>query len=514
MNLVIFLLEEYGSVSSTPDSTPPCTEGGNEESELCDLQTAREWSDEEDGGPEDDDGGASSPSIWGTPRQNSFEPTFSYIAIAEAEAGGASRHHRDSSSGSRRRGGARGGRTSLSRTDTVEMLLPLDSPDVEWDPHAFLGREEEEEREREERERDIHRQIEAVQASLLDTEIEPQERDTETQRGETEPLEPQHYSPSDSHQAASPPPEPESLVTMETTVTLLTAVRPRGGLTDDVSSTSSTSVGRNTQEELASEQWFSVLNLSGPMICTHIAVMDLIYWKDTERTGMVFTGLVVGLLSLFQLSIITVISTISLGVMCFTVSVCLYYKILHVLSMGDGVHPFKAYLDLDISFSGELADQYMQKAIVTVVSAANSLKNLFLVGSLFDSLKPASPSPFTGDDNVVMPTLVRDSVTVPRSLQPEPQNPVVSTLTWPLLALMYLVTFLGNLCNGLTVLIIGVIALFSLPLFYRQHQAKVDGFFAGIQANIDNIKDIIHRIAQGGGPIPDPTPGGAKPKTQ
>ncbi|CAB1348610.1 unnamed protein product [Coregonus sp. 'balchen'] len=462
--------KEYGSVSSTPDSTPPCTEGGNEESELCDLQTAREWSDEEAGGPEDDDdGGASSPSIWGTPRQNFFEPTFSYIAIAEAEAGGASRHHRDLSSGSRRRSGARGGRTFLSRTDTVETLLPLDSPDVEWDPHAFLAREEEE-REWEEREREVHRQIETVQASLLDAEIEPQERDTETQRGETEPLEPQHYSPSDSHQAASSLPEPESLVTMETTVTLLTAVQPRGGLTDDVPSTSSTSIGRNTQEELVSEQWFSELNLSGPTICTHIAVMDLIYWKDTECSGMVFTGLVVGLLSLFQLSIITVISTISLGIMCFTVSVRLYYNILHVLSMGDGVHPFKAYLDLDISFSGELADQYMQKAIVTVVSAANSLKNLFLVGSLFDSLK--------------------------------------------LLALMYLVTFLGDLCNGLTVLIIGVIALFSLPLFYRQNQAKVDGFFAGIQANIDNVKDILHRIAQGGGPTPDPTPGGAKPKTQ
>ncbi|XP_045559491.1 reticulon-2 isoform X2 [Salmo salar] len=466
--------KEYGSVSSTPDSTPPCTEGGNEESELYDLQTAREWSDEEDGGPEDDDGGASSPSIWGTPRQNSFEPTFSYIAIAEAEAGGASRHHRDSSSGSRRRGGARGGRTSLIRTDTVESLLPLDSPDVEWDPHTFLTLEDEdeEEREREERERDVHRQTVTVQASLLDTEIDPQERDTETQREETEPLEPlehQHYIPSDSHQA-SPPPEAESLVTTETTVPLLTAVRPRGSLTDDVSSTSSTSIGRNTQEELVSEQWFSALNLSGPTICTHIAVMDLIYWKDTERTGMVFTGLVVGLLSLFQLSIITIISTISLGALCFTVSVSLYYKILHVLNMGDGVPPFKAYLDLDISFSGELADQYMQKTIVAVVSAANSLKNLFLVGSLFDSLK--------------------------------------------LLALIYLLTFLGDLCNGLTVLIMGVIALFSLPLFYRQHQAKVDGFFAGIQANVDNVKDILHRIAQGGGPTPDTTPGGAKPKTQ
>lgn len=81
------------------------------------------------------------------------------------------------------------------------MLLPLDSPDVEWDPHAFLAREEEEEeREQEEREREVHRQTETVHASLQDTEIEPQERDTEPQRGETEPLEPRHYSPSDSHQ--------------------------------------------------------------------------------------------------------------------------------------------------------------------------------------------------------------------------------------------------------------------------------------------------------------------------
>uniref|UniRef100_A0A673XBZ7 Reticulon n=1 Tax=Salmo trutta TaxID=8032 RepID=A0A673XBZ7_SALTR len=196
--------------------------------------------------------------------------------------------------------------------------------------------------------------------------------------------------------------------------------------------------------------------------------MDLIYWKDTERTGMVFTGLVVGLLSLFQLSIITVISTISLGALCFTVSVSLYYKILHVLNMGDGVPPFKAYLDLDISFSGELADQYMQKAIVAVVSAANSLKNLFLVGSLFDSLK--------------------------------------------LLALIYLLTFLGDLCNGTSVNCSNEMCFSPIPLL--MFQAKVDGFFAGIQANVDNVKDILHRIAQGGGPTPDTTPGGAKPKTQ
>ncbi|XP_040902167.1 reticulon-2a isoform X2 [Toxotes jaculatrix] len=199
-------------------------------------------------------------------------------------------------------------------------------------------------------------------------------------------------------------------------------------------------------------------------------VMDLIYWKDTERTGMVLTGLVVGLLSLFQLSIISVVSTVSLAVMCFTISVRIYYQLLYALSWGDGEHPFKSYLDLDISFSGEQADLYMQKAIVMALSAVDTMKRLFFVGNLFESIK--------------------------------------------FLVLMYLVTYLGDLCNGLTLIIISVIAVFSLPLFYRQRQEQVDNLFVKIQAHIDNIKDFFKRLAQGGGPPPDPTPGGAKPKIQ
>ncbi|KAG7278369.1 hypothetical protein CRUP_024614 [Coryphaenoides rupestris] len=199
-------------------------------------------------------------------------------------------------------------------------------------------------------------------------------------------------------------------------------------------------------------------------------VMDLIYWKDTERTGMVLTGLVVVLLSLFQLSIISVVSSLSLATVCFTIAMRIYYKILHVLNWADGEHPFKKYLDLEIGLSGEQAEQCMQKVIVMTMSAADTLKKLLFVSNLVDSLK--------------------------------------------FLVLVYLATFLGKLCNGLTVFIIGVIAIFSLPLFYKQRQEQVDSFLAKTQANIDNVKDILQRLLQGGGPTPDPTPGGAKPKSQ
>uniref|UniRef100_A0A3B3TRF5 Reticulon n=1 Tax=Poecilia latipinna TaxID=48699 RepID=A0A3B3TRF5_9TELE len=457
--------EEYGSVASTPDSTPPCTDGGNEESEMCDLQTAREWSDDDDeevetGDPDDDEGQASSPSIWGTPRQHSFELTFSYIAIAEAEAVGSSRHHRE-----RRRGIPRLGRTPLIRTDTLEMLL--DSPDEDWEPQGFLNQDEEEPtsetRARESEEPGTASPVgrrEGEQRETLTVQPAPGPLDSESER--TDAGDGREESAED-----SPTSEPESPVTLETiSVKLLTSVRPT-----DPARSSAASVGRKSQEQLLRDHWFSAPDLAEDLtVCIHIAVLDLIYWKDTERSGMVLTALVVGLLSLFQLSIISVVSTVSLAVMCFTISVRIYYHFLHILSWGDGEHPFKSYLDLDISLSGEQADIYMQKAIVLALSAVDALRRLFFVENLFESLK--------------------------------------------FLFLMYLVTYLGGLCNGLTILIISVIALFSLPLFYEKRQEQVDGFIGKIQVQIDSVKDFLRRLAQGGGPPPDTTPGGAKPKTQ
>ncbi|XP_033952591.1 reticulon-2a isoform X2 [Pseudochaenichthys georgianus] len=455
--------EEYGSVASTPDSTPPCTDGGNDESELCELQTARDWSDDEEG-EDDDEGLLSSSSIWGTPRQNSSELTFSYIAIAEAEAVGASRHFR-------RRCASRGSRTPLIRTDTLETLL--DSPDVDWDPQGFLGREEEEEAsERIEQERvEQHRLTETITVQPIPQSLEPetQGRDAGIQREESPSSQIQmEQSPSLLQAAASQTPESESPVTRETiSVKLLTSMQPRGP-----ASSTPAAIGQNSQEQLVSDHWFSALNLSEDFTYqnTIIAVMDVIYWKDTERTGMILTGIVVGLLSLFQLSVISVLSTVSLAVMCFTISVRIYYQVLYILNWGDGAHPFKSYLGMDISFSGEEADLYMQKAIVLAMSAVESLKGLFFVKNLLESIK--------------------------------------------LLVLVYLVTYLGELSNGLTLLIISVIAVFSLPLFYRQRQEQVDNVVAQIQGKIDNFKDTLCRIAHGGGPPPDSTPGGAKLKSQ
>uniref|UniRef100_A0AAV2IZN6 Reticulon n=1 Tax=Knipowitschia caucasica TaxID=637954 RepID=A0AAV2IZN6_KNICA len=514
--LTLLSSEEYGSVASTPDSTPPCTDGGNEESELCELQTAREWSEDDEGADGDDaDGLASSPSLWGTPRQHSYELTFSYIAIAEPEAVGVSRHLRE-----RRRGGSRSSRTTLFRTDTLETLL--DSPDVEWDSQAFLTQEGQEAAAATAATAAVETCLETSHAEWTNFEREnyglseqstsqlyqyheTQEEDAGFQRNETFTIHtstPSHH-PSHTLQSATSSSSPETVspVSRETlSVKRLTSVQlPAVAAT-----------GLKSQDQLVSEHWFSALDLAeadvawtlraasraqpktaqkdqwssdsgtdsdsrhkgntGAALKMASKAMDLIYWKDTERSGMVLTGLVVGLLSLFQLSIISVLATVSLAVMCFTISVRLYYQVLYILNWGDGVHPFKTYLDLDISLSGELADKLMQKAIVTTVSVVDALKRLFFVGNLFNSLK--------------------------------------------FLFLLYLVTFVGKLFNGLTLLIISIIALFSLPLLYQRHQEQADKIIAKVQGHYDNISEILLRLAHGGSPPPDPTADGAKPKTQ
>ena len=68
--------------------------------------------------------------------------------------------------------------------------------------------------------------------------------------------------------AVSQTPEPESPVARETiSVKLLTSVRPRGP-----ASSSPAAIGRNSQEQLVSDHWFSALDLSQDLtVCTHIA---------------------------------------------------------------------------------------------------------------------------------------------------------------------------------------------------------------------------------------------------
>uniref|UniRef100_A0A8D0DD67 Reticulon n=1 Tax=Sander lucioperca TaxID=283035 RepID=A0A8D0DD67_SANLU len=120
------------------------------------------------------------------------------------------------------------------------------------------------------------------------------------------------------------------------------------------------------------------------LTCT---VVDLVYWRKMRRTGVVFTGLVISLASLFQLSAITVLSHICLGVMSVTFTLRLYYKLLELLRWNPGVHPFQSYLDNDSSLTDKETVMLVEEVVLLIAFAFTEIKRLLFIESMIDSIK-------------------------------------------------------------------------------------------------------------------------------
>ncbi|XP_042295116.1 reticulon-2-like [Sceloporus undulatus] len=95
---------------STASTTPDSTDGGNDESDFPELQTAREFSEDE----EEEEASVE----WGTPR----ELTFSYITIAAPNS--SSPPLGDQGPRGRRDSQTRRARVPLPRTETCETFVP------------------------------------------------------------------------------------------------------------------------------------------------------------------------------------------------------------------------------------------------------------------------------------------------------------------------------------------------------------------------------------------------------
>ncbi|XP_026514581.1 reticulon-2 [Terrapene carolina triunguis] len=141
------------------------------------------------------------------------------------------------------------------------------------------------------------------------------------------------------------------------------------------------------------------------------AVADLVYWRDTRTSALVFTGIMVTLLSLLHFSIVSVGSYGALAVLGITITLRLGRKGLQALRRSDGANPFQAQLDADLPLSQEQLERLATQLSRDILAAAHTLRRLFLVEDLVDSIKFAF--------------------------------------------LFYILTYVGAVFNGLTLLILG-----------------------------------------------------------
>uniref|UniRef100_A0A5F9CYV3 Reticulon n=1 Tax=Oryctolagus cuniculus TaxID=9986 RepID=A0A5F9CYV3_RABIT len=423
MGQVLPVFAHCKEAPSTASSTPDSTEGGKDDSEFRELHTAREFSE--------DDEEETTSQDWGTPR----ELTFSYIAFDGAVGSGG---RRDSAA---RRPRPQGRSVSEPRDpppqpdlgDSLESIPSLSQspePGRRADPGPAPPADHPLE--------DLRLRLDQLgwaareagsgedSATSSSTPLEDEEPDgleaggpgaeLDPRLGLAQPSPPKVLTPQPSPgpgtpQAGTPsPPRSQDSNSGPDEPSLAEEEEPRGRL----------------EREPITAQCLDSTDQSQFTLEPHLLVADLLYWKDARTSGVVFTGLMVSLLCLLHFSVVSVAAHGALLLLCGTISLRVYRKVLQAVHRGDGANPFQAYLDVDLTLTREQTERLSQQMASHVVSTATQLRHFFLVEDLVDSLKLA--------------------------------------------LLFYILTFVGAVFNGLTLLILGVIALFTVPLLYRQHQ--------------------------------------------
>ncbi|XP_065796685.1 reticulon-1 isoform X1 [Muntiacus reevesi] len=171
--------------------------------------------------------------------------------------------------------------------------------------------------------------------------------------------------------------------------------------------------------------------------------IDLLYWRDIKQTGVVFGSCLLLLLSLTQFSVVSVVAYLALAALSATISFRIYKSVLQAVQKTDEGHPFKAYLELEITLSQEQIQKYTDCLQFYVNNTLKELRRLFLVQDLVDSLKFA--------------------------------------------VLMWLLTYVGALFNGLTLLLMAVVSMFTLPVVYVKHQAQIDQYLGLVRTHINAV---------------------------
>ncbi|NXK76772.1 RTN4 protein, partial [Amazona guildingii] len=117
------------------------------------------------------------------------------------------------------------------------------------------------------------------------------------------------------------------------------------------------------------------------------SVVDLLYWRDIKKTGVVFGASLFLLLSLTVFSIVSVTAYIALALLSVTISFRIYKGVIQAIQKSDEGHPFRAYLECDVAVSEELIQKYSNVVLGHINGTVKELRRLFLVDDLVDSLK-------------------------------------------------------------------------------------------------------------------------------
>uniref|UniRef100_A0A672Z6C9 Reticulon n=1 Tax=Sphaeramia orbicularis TaxID=375764 RepID=A0A672Z6C9_9TELE len=158
--------------------------------------------------------------------------------------------------------------------------------------------------------------------------------------------------------------------------------------------------------------------------------LQLIHWKEPKKSALAFGLSLLVLISMATLSVISVVSYLLLTCLCITITFRVYKSVIQAVQKSNEGHPFKLTTEPELHCSDVHLNQFSFQT-----------RRLLLVEDLVDSLKLA--------------------------------------------AVMWVMTHVGAVFNGLTILILADIIFFTSPLIYQKK--KVSMMWGHVTTNRSNV---------------------------
>merc|ERR1739845_116537 len=179
----------------------------------------------------------------------------------------------------------------------------------------------------------------------------------------------------------------------------------------------------------------------------HVAQLNsLLYW-DQPRDSDICGSLLVCLLAVRYISLISVIGNLSLALVTATMSFRIYKSVLAAVNKTQEGHPFKQFLDIDVTLPADKVAEITDGLFAKLNSILAKLKSVLLVENVLESIKFA--------------------------------------------VAMYLLTYIGALMNGLTIVTLAWIGVFSLPRVYRDNQKQIDEAINPLKSKLDDLQSKL-----------------------
>merc|ERR1712024_430908 len=185
----------------------------------------------------------------------------------------------------------------------------------------------------------------------------------------------------------------------------------------------------------------------GKMWLSSAQFNSLLYWDQPRDSGIICGSVLVCLLAVRYISLISVIGNLSLALVTATMSFRIYKSVLTAVNKTQDGHPFKQFMDIDVTLPADKISSLTDGFFAKLNNFLLRLKSILLVENVVESLKFA--------------------------------------------VAMYLLTYLGAIMNGLSILTLAWVGVFSAPRVYRDNQKQIDDAVLPLKSKLDDLQAKI-----------------------